>query len=199
MNNTKVGFTLSEVLLVLSVIGVVAALTIPSLIQKVNDDQYKVAWKKNFTILSQASIQVLNNDAGGNMVTVAGNNHSGFYKKYLNIIQDCGFVVNGGNCFHPTKTLDNTTIANTWFDDGAFILNDGTMIAFEDPLSATASTPRLIWVDVNGIKPPNTLGKDVFGAKIYSDTIKPFGASGDGWENTCATSGYACSAEAIYK
>lgn len=58
------GFTLAEVLLVLSVIGVVAALTIPTLIQKVNDDQYKVKWKKTYSVVSQIGTSLFSEYGG---------------------------------------------------------------------------------------------------------------------------------------
>lgn len=200
-NKVKInGFTLSEVLLVLSVIGVVAALTIPTLVQKASDNQYKVAWRKQFSALSQATNYVLNNDYGGNFFSYLSATTSPTlflsYKKYMSIMVDCGAgQTNGGNCFHPTNYLSGGAISSILFDDGAFILNDGTMIAFED------STPpnRYIWVDVNGIKSPNVLGKDVFGVRFYNDGVKPFGATGDPWENTCSTNGGGCSSEFLYK
>ena len=44
----KGGFTLAEVLLTLVVIGIVASLTIPSIIQNIQDANLKIAWKKKF-------------------------------------------------------------------------------------------------------------------------------------------------------
>jgi len=49
----KNAFTLAEVLVTLAIIGVVAALTIPSLVTRVQDIQYKTAWKKNYSLLNQ--------------------------------------------------------------------------------------------------------------------------------------------------
>ena len=51
----KQGFTLAEVLTTLMVIGVVAAMTIPTLINSTDDQQHKVALKKGISILSQAT------------------------------------------------------------------------------------------------------------------------------------------------
>ncbi len=42
----KIGFTLSEILITLGIIGVIAAVTIPSLVQGIQDAQFKAAWKK---------------------------------------------------------------------------------------------------------------------------------------------------------
>ena len=50
----KLAFTLSEVLITLVIIGIVAAMTIPSIIQSTNDSQYKVALKKNYSNFSKA-------------------------------------------------------------------------------------------------------------------------------------------------
>ena len=48
MGNIKLkAFTLSEILITLLVIGVIAALTIPQLIQNVQEWSWKQAWKKN--------------------------------------------------------------------------------------------------------------------------------------------------------
>ncbi|MCR4881467.1 MAG: type II secretion system GspH family protein [bacterium] len=53
MKTTKKGFTLAEVLTTLMVIGVVAAMTIPTLMNSTSDQQYKVAYKKALSVLSQ--------------------------------------------------------------------------------------------------------------------------------------------------
>ena len=49
----KSGFTLAEVLTTLMVIGVVAAMTIPTLMNSTNDQQLKVAYKKALSVLGQ--------------------------------------------------------------------------------------------------------------------------------------------------
>ena len=52
----KQGFTLAEVLITLGIIGVVAAMTIPTLISNTNGAQFKTAYKKALSTLSQAAI-----------------------------------------------------------------------------------------------------------------------------------------------
>ena len=47
-------FSLAEVLITLAIIGVVAALTVPGLLQDTNDAQYKAAAKEAYSILNQA-------------------------------------------------------------------------------------------------------------------------------------------------
>ena len=48
----KKGFTLAEILIVLMVIGVVATMTIPSLMRGVQDAQFKTAYKKAFNAIT---------------------------------------------------------------------------------------------------------------------------------------------------
>lgn len=51
----KSGFTLAEVLITLGIIGVVAAMTIPTLIANTRSSQYRSGFKKTISTLSQAA------------------------------------------------------------------------------------------------------------------------------------------------
>ena len=52
----RFGFTLAEVLITLGIIGVVAAMTIPTLISNTNGAQFKTAYKKALSTLNQAIV-----------------------------------------------------------------------------------------------------------------------------------------------
>ena len=51
--NKKSGFTLAEVLITLMIIGVIAAMTIPSLMQSTESKEFSVAFKKAFATVNQ--------------------------------------------------------------------------------------------------------------------------------------------------
>ena len=69
------GFTLAEVLITLGIIGVVAAMTMPTLINSTQGAQYKTAFKKSLTVLSQAVVMnIALNDYDLSQV-VAGTNY----------------------------------------------------------------------------------------------------------------------------
>lgn len=54
MNNVRKGFTLAEVLITLGIIGVVAAMTLPTLIANVNSAKYRSQFKKTLSTVNQA-------------------------------------------------------------------------------------------------------------------------------------------------
>jgi len=59
------GFTLAEVLITLGIIGVVSAITLPTLISNIQDKQNIAKWKKEYSVISNAFQQTLNE---GNVV-----------------------------------------------------------------------------------------------------------------------------------
>jgi len=132
------GFTLAEILLTLTVIGVVAALTIPTLLQKTNEAELKVAWKRDFAILSSAFLQ-LANDKGGTIKGLYTADNPGVgagqlandMSNYLSVIKKCTPADFQGNCFHNQggfKLLNgNPTIYNV-YSTTALILSNGTMV-----------------------------------------------------------------------
>lgn len=203
----KSGFTLAEVLVTLAIIGVVAALTIPSLIQSTQKQQYVTGLKKAYSILSQASLQ-LKDDNGGTLVNIATGEDT-LRDKYctkLNCIKKCNIGVGAdtGKCWH---------ITNAWYDldgghdiagdDGVWgtsraILTDGTLVSFylEPPDGSCtldfgfgATICAEITVDINGFKQPNTLGRDIYNFWLTRDGLKPRGAAGTGewWTASCTT------------
>ena len=56
MRTKKFGFTLAEVLITLGIIGVVAAMTIPTLISNTNSAKFKSQYKKTLSTLNQAAL-----------------------------------------------------------------------------------------------------------------------------------------------
>jgi prepilin-type N-terminal cleavage/methylation domain-containing protein len=208
------GFTLAEVLITLGVIGIVAILTIPTLMQKTQDYQFKQAWKKEYSAISQA-FNLVKQDEGGDLsqyFITASNNQTAYVEQklgnYLAYTKSCAipytvdyYYVCGSNpsinmsTNMPYKTLSGSGVNVTYLIQGQYILNDGAQLYFRiyDP------NRLYIFVDVNGPnKGPNIQGKDFFGILATNDWIKPMGAAGTGAENTCSTTGIGCSSEYLY-
>lgn len=176
-------FTLAEVLITLGIIGVVAAMTMPTLINKTNDKANITAMKKAYSILSQATISVANEYPieSWSMTTgqlSAAEEIFNYYKPYLKIVKDCGCASKALGCWSktPTKTL-NGSVYRYGHADGigdtycAVRLSDGMNISFDTWLASELGVKYddepeshifFFYVDVNGDKQPNTFGRDVF-------------------------------------
>ena len=85
MKNTR-GFTLAEVLVTLAVIGVVAALTIPTLMSSSNEKQAKTAVKKATSILNQALTMSIAEEGVGASSTNNSLDLQGLFANYMSIL-----------------------------------------------------------------------------------------------------------------
>ena len=79
MNKTiKSGFTLAEMLITLAIIGVLAAMTIPALINNTHKAENVVALKKAYETLNQA-FYALKAENGGSIVNAIGSTGGSHY------------------------------------------------------------------------------------------------------------------------
>ena len=89
----KYGFTLAEVLITLVIIGVIAAATIPTLINNTKKQEYVSSLKKTYSTLATVTNKIMN-DEGMPRGDIGGwaTSHSAIfnqYKKYLSYIKEC--------------------------------------------------------------------------------------------------------------
>jgi len=192
------GFTLTEILITLTVIGVVAALTIPTLLQNTNQAEFKTALKKDYGDLVQAYTELSAENSGIETVFSSVNgsaNATNAFLTKLSYIKNCG---TGMGCLYNTmlKNLDGSTsmehldytFSVTYPNYAKAILSNGSMIMIYNPgcSSIVGNSPLQencgsIYIDVNGAKPPNTGGKDFFVFWITKTGIYPRGSFGDGY------------------
>lgn len=214
-SNKFKAFTLAEVLITLVVIGIVAMITVPSLMQTHQNYAFTSALKKNFSVLSNAFNMAKKFDYNDyEDWTHTDSNAQALYenylyiKTYLNIIRECK---NKEGCWSEDITLaPNGDVAMSATSKGigndivTFTLNDGTNVCLDYWSQSDiirnfgvdknlSGTPLSVWVDVNGDKKPNRMGKDVFAFILTTRGLVPAGAN-NGSEN-CTTTGYDCSAK----
>ena len=179
----KFGFTLAEVLVTLGIIGVVASLTMPTLIQNHQYKTYSTGIQKVYTELSQALIRKIN-DVNAISLSEAGfrfNEDNTVEKDFLNTyfkpVKRCD---NGSDCFAASYQTYKGAIGKNINKSNiyAITLSSGAVIGFK--VYGKASYPihqsdrlqeyiaRAV-VDINGVKGPNTLCKDYFEFFITND------------------------------
>lgn len=193
-------FTLAETLITLTIIGVVAALTIPTLLTNYQKQSYVTGLKKVYSQLNQMVKTAIIQEGcpSGDIkcaVEAAGGeidfNSAPLIKRYMKVAYDC----TGDNKTNLPECA-NSPFKNTLFfgDFDFLILDDGT---------ALTNGFHSLTVDVNGTKGPNKLGRDQFalglgmsygGSTGYTTgLIVPYGTEGlnggyhDGFYKQCST------------
>lgn len=201
MNNIvlklKYGFTLAEVLITLVIIGVIAAMTIPTLINKTQDQEFKSQFSKAFSTVSQAIYKTETNDFYGyakcyypkprldGMEQYYPQDCSSFFSKLIKNLQVqkiCNNNALSGGCvpvydYTPNggcSGFSKNSIENT---DKAIVLSNGQIII---PYTLSDTTYPLFLIDINGQKGPNAYGKDLFAFLIFRDVDAGMYAGNDG-------------------
>lgn len=196
MSRGYTAFTLAEVLITIGVIGVVAAITIPALMNKTNDKETVTALKKAYSTLSQAyTLAVQDNgtpDTWGLTAATVDPDIINNLIPYLNVSKNC---IGQANC-NPNITLleldgGTTGYWNDYFNTRPTVtLSDGSILTAVYVHNATCtnvigSTSALktecaaMNVDVNGFKKPNQMGVDNFVFYLTKYGIVPVGTKDD--------------------
>lgn len=168
----KNGFTLAEVLVTLGIIGVVSALTLPTLVKNHQRKVYVTQLHKAYNQISQA-FELVMSDSNAIRIresTLTRNGVENFMRNYFkttqictgNSVTDCfasEYENMNGNAFtlgiFGTDTSHNTA---------SMITADGASIFISVPISFSNSVDSRIWIvlDINGKQEPNILGRDLF-------------------------------------
>ena len=179
----RAAFTLAEVLITLGIIGVVAAMTMPSLINSTQKQELVAQYKKVYSVLSQAYLMI-SNDNGGSLegVFTSNNDYIDVFSKYIKDVKTCRTNEEVTRCYLDSFKYLSGHVVNT--DPGSTLTTpDGAILLFLHDSNTCTGTRELnkpidcgrIRVDVNGTKKPNTVGYDIFDFYITQNGIIPRG------------------------
>lgn len=207
----KSAFTLAEILITLAIIGIVASMTIPTMMQKIQIEQFRVALKKEYSTLTQAinmiqaqnssldvsTVDNLVNELATQMAIVKQGTYASITKMPANFGYKC-YKATGGTC----GSLITRPGMNGW---KTFITKNGTLFLFlwgtspdcsrgnnHAKIIASETLPQFnecaeILVDLNGEKTPNQIGVDMQWLYLLKKNnnyyIKP---SGSNWNTNCS-------------
>ena len=182
----KKGFTLAEILITLTIIGIVAALTIPTLINNINEAQYTAACKNAYTTLSNAISIIQSNNGGIIHVGTANSNADTLKNDFCNVMTCTQTYVNNiydqlnyadYNDPQTVTALQKIDILLLYADISVTSLNNGSYVGFwtwtDCSSLGTVGSAGIcggILVDINGSTGPNMLGKDLFGFNIVQNS-----------------------------
>ena len=180
----KAAFTLAETLITLTIIGVIAALTIPNLISSYQKHTYVVGLKKAYSQLQNAMkmIPITQGCPAGDLdcagwndnKNIEGQEFDGIFDNKRTYLLSKQFKINK-LCYNYNNSTDETCKKllkhfHDYDNIASFITNDGMIFSSSG-------------VDINGFKGPNKYGRDQFAFEIYSpswnsyqDIILPYGS-----------------------
>lgn len=218
-HHTSLGFTLAEVLITLGIIGIVAALTVPSLIANYQKTQTISQLKEAYSLLNQAAELIKENNSGTfvgifahNALLFGASSNLDIWAKYLKHTRICyGAPDTYNNCWATTYNLTGTALpawSNEYvnYSSGMVLANGMTVLLAGDTgdgwgpalgsglwgnkcAGGTGQLKNLcsgVIIDLNGQKPPNRAGKDVFIFVLTIDGLKPYH---DNWTDCDDTGG----------
>ena len=188
----KKAFSLAEALITLVVIGVVAAITLPNLINNYRKNQVETKIKTAYSILSNAikltelqhgSINDLISHYSSNPIPNVTNTTKFSEELQKNIKYEKICKISVGNqggtnkCIDelyskPMKHFNGTNISNKYYKH-YILLSNGMLIAIEH---ATAAPAIVFHADIDGPnKGENTIGKDIFSFSLFRTDVKSYG------------------------
>ena len=198
-NVRRCAFTLAEVLITLGIIGVVAALTLPTLIQNHQKQVYVTGLKKAYSNIQNAFNKMAYDEGVTNWKdmycypdwslleyedwVVHSNDCLDRFTKQFNIIEKKYYRE---SCSAEwCNYFETSHIDNMGTSDPMFVTTDGSTYLFY-----CGSITDII-VDVNGSKAPNKFGRDIFEFNVdfSKNKIEPAGISQwdpEGWKE-CTT------------
>lgn len=182
-NKQEQAFTLAEVLITLGIIGVVAALTLPSLINRTKNRELHTAFLKTYSELNQVaqkyyadneiSVTEANIDSHSNLSSQIMTE----YYKGATKLTNGGMGTDDGNgnflAFYSIRTLSGKAYsggANSLGKNSSFICDNspfyqtasGALFIFNDKAETETQNGPVVCVDINGKKGPNRYGMDYF-------------------------------------
>jgi prepilin-type N-terminal cleavage/methylation domain-containing protein len=173
MREKRKGFTLSEILIAITIIGIIAAVTLPMITYQYKKAAVETKLKKGYSTLANAmSLSVAHN--GHPEQWGLGDDNDAWAKQYLlpyiKVDNYCGKTQTGLCKF--SAGYNNDTQKKVTKDFGSkysrFYLNDGTQIAFIIDKNSSSDSV-LFFIDIDGNqKGENKYGKDIFKFNVFT-------------------------------
>lgn len=175
-------FTLAEVLITLGIIGVVASLTMPAIINNHRSQALKASFLKTYSLLANAT-ELAKIDL--NLFSVEKEFSDEFAEALQKRLQvtDVKTQLRFGNSKNKAMNYSNTTAFNICFNgknSKEYILNNGASYCIRDGgnIGNLGNLGYVIGFDTNGpYKGPNKGGYDIFEVRFNNDSIEPYYSS----------------------
>ena len=153
------GFTLAELLVALSVLGVMATFTIPKMLQNQENSKRKAIYRESIAAFHEAMYDGILNRTLTRQVAVVN-----FFGQRLSTVKTCLTNAQTQGCFPQDYLPDNEET------EGGVLLTSGMSIAGLDKVANTTNGYTGIIMDWNGPNGPNLEGEDQLRLTICFDS-----------------------------
>lgn len=164
----KKGFTLSEILITLGIIGVVAVLTVPAMVTNYQKEQTAIQLKKTYSTLKQAT-EAAKADYGDVKNWDYTLNEAEFMRKYYAPYIKYTQIGNSVKLKYEDLSGKDHTVSYATLH-----MADG--VVFSIWFNRALAQPFHILIDLNGDRGPNRMGRDVFvlSISIYKNGLTTY-------------------------
>lgn len=180
-------------MITLGIIGIVAAMTLPTLINKYKQQETITALQKTYSVLNQAFRMSQAKNESYEYWEEAykmgpGEYFDKYWRPYFKISRECETYSGCGYDARTPWTYMNGQTSGIWvvYPDlrATFFTPDGVLIAISaftssNDINNGGVIDNSIYVDVNGSKRPNQYGKDMFIFTRTKKGIMPYGYDKD--------------------
>ena len=202
LTSPKCAFTLAEVLITLGIIGVVAALSMPTLINKYREKVVVTKLENAYSQISQAYLKALEPYGGDarNTNCIRSFCFMSLLEKELPVLSHEFVGTQEFGCIDKQPCYSSS--ANSTY---RMELSNGFLIYYDFNTPVNNCTYRYanwdgvddiyrticvdeFWVDINGYAKPNAFGHDIFAFYLLADRILPYGGPNEPYyrfQNMC--------------
>ena len=183
--NKKLAFTLAEVLVTMSIIGIVAALTVPNIVSNYQKETQAIQIRKAVNDLGAAFDMLLTEEGKTKLTSTSiftGKKPNGATYGITPFIKEKFKVVREYSCFASKYKSISGTSANFSCDGEQYLFANSNAICIKKGTNIINIT-----IDTNGPDKPNTSGRDLFA--LYVDANGEI--QGDGASSGSSGSGYS--------
>jgi len=170
----KKGFSLTEVLIALGVIAVIAVLILPVITTRAQNKSFALSYdtevKQMLNSLEGLPVSENKEDISNTMMYVESdsgsysNNAGAYINKYMKVVKYCGDEP--GDCFggqyYEYKDNDRVEFDIKDIKGACALLKNGVSICLKPQIKNASGTEEIQgWIDLNGPKGPNIYGRDL--------------------------------------
>ena len=162
LTSSKSAFTLAEVLITLGIIGIVAAMTLPTLVAKYKEKQLVTSYLRIYSILNSAYQMATTKYGYYNTWAQTGEDTVNKLKPYLKL-KSCEQGFGTGRCFPDKiyKDIDGARGINFAVQSDRGAQSQTFQLVSGEAIIANIEDAVSFIVDLNGEKNPNTIGVDL--------------------------------------